>query len=139
MRVMKLERAIAPVLAVLLSGIACLAVCAFGCRAEASGPPAMRACCSRSAAIDAEESCARGPASSHMEGVPSLETCCFFAGRADARLTPPRDDGAGGAVAPERARIVLVPAAAGVRIAFTSAGPPRDRGDTHLRCCVFLI
>lgn len=135
---MRGTRTIAATVVFWLSGLACLVVCATGC-AEAKGAAShVPACCARSAAIDAEASCEAGLPGDVLRGEPSFASCCFLAARPDGRAPAP------GNAFPD------APAAepAGVDLRLRSASAPvdpapveylPDRGDTHVRCCVFLI
>ena len=133
-------RAIAPALAVWLSGVACLLACAAMCgRAAAAEHPAVeRACCHRSAEIEAEESgCAALP-SDELRGEPSLASCCFLRARASIPGPVPKSVAAPLA-APVACGVPTVENFAGAPIAAAASFPVLNRGDTHLRCCVFLI
>src|SRR5262249_38596789 len=131
--------AIVPALAIWLSGLACLIVCASTCaRAEAAPTAHPRACCARSAQIEAEESCGALVSLDEIRGEPSFDGCCFLTARSTTQAPVPKS-------------FTVVPSSALARTDFwiecdaslpqpsPPATPVLDRGDTHLRCCVFLI
>ena len=131
-------RAIAPALAVWLSGIACLLACTSMCARAADHSAPARACCHRSAEIEAEESGAVTGAVAELRGEPSLDSCCFL--RARASVPGPVPKSVDAPLAPPVARdVVASDAAARPQTAAVASFPPLNRGDTHLRCCVFLI
>ncbi len=138
---MRLTRAIAPVLVVWLSGVACLLVCASMCArtAEAAEHQQRHACCARSAEIEAEESCDAAPPGADMRAEASLTECCLLTARASTRAPLPQ--GFAIPLAPAVARVApTVAIADGTVVPIpTASAPVLNRGDTHLRCCVFLI
>jgi hypothetical protein len=114
--------------------LACMSVCA---RAAAHAAPE-RACCHRSAAIEAEESgCVAAPAF-EMGTEPSVEGCCLLAARASVRAPVPKVFAAPDAPAVRRETPVVAPAAP-IEADASPPPPALDRSDTRLRCCVFLI
>ena len=134
---MDVRRAIAPALALWLSGVCCLLMCAAVCGEPGAGAASARDCCARSAEIEAEEAACSGPAiggpATHAAG-----TCCFLSTRAAAHV--PRPDTSAAPLASPDARVSTV-----VPTPVEPPAPPRatvlatSRGDTPLRCCVFLI
>jgi hypothetical protein len=136
---MRIARAIAPALAVWLSGVACLLACTSMCaRAADARPGGEHPCCHRSAEIEAEESgCAAAPAA-EVRGEPSFDSCCFLRSRASLPGPVPKSVGAPLAPAVDRGVAIAAdpaPPAAAPAAAF----PVLNRGSTYLRCCVFLI
>ena len=133
---MRVDRAIAPVLALWLSGVCCLLLCVSVCGEPAAASPAEHSCCARSAEIEAEESC-EGPAIA-VEGQGAGGTCCFLASRSTTNA--PLPDGSYAPAAPPVTGVapVAVAAAPAAPVQIASA-PVQNRGDTYLRCCVFLI
>ena len=135
MTAMRVDRAIAPILALWLSGVCCLLLCVSVC-AEPASTPAEHDCCARSAAIEAEESCEGAVIA--VEGRGSGGTCCFLASR--HATNAPLPEGSSAPLAPPVAGAapVAVAAAPMARVPVAAA-PVQNRGDTYLRCCVFLI
>lgn len=136
MAAMRVDRAIAPVLALWLSGVCCLLLCASVC-ADRAPASAEHGCCARSAEIEAEESCGAGAAIG-VEGSGAGGTCCFLSSR--HATSAPLPDGFGTPAAPPVSSTVpaAVAAAPDARVAVVTL-PVQNRGDTYLRCCVFLI
>ena len=135
MAAMRVDRAIAPVLALWLSGVCCLLLCASVCT-DREPASAERGCCVRSAEIEAEEACEG--AAMGVEGSGAGGTCCFLSSR--RATSAPLPDGFGTPAAPPVSGTVpdAVAAAPDARIAVATL-PVQNRGDTYLRCCVFLI
>lgn len=131
-------RIVAPALAVWLSGVICLMCCSEICRAETDdchGTTEPSCCAPKTEALDAD---VEPPAalSVPLESAPA-RGCMLSTARPD--IEAPLPDGS--LTAPALPAMVDVPVAsrpepiAGV----ASTYPVRSRGDTHLRCCVFLI
>lgn len=133
---MRVDRAIAPVLALWLSGVCCLLLCVSVCAESAAASSAKRGCCARGVEIDAEASC-DGPAIAG-EGQGAGGACCFLSSR--PMTNAPLPDGSQAPVAASATSSAPVAVAtAPVAPAFVAAPLARNRGDTYLRCCVFLI
>ena len=135
MAAMRVDRAIAPVLALWLSGVCCLLLCVSVC-AEAATPSADHGCCARSAEIEAEASC-EGPAIA-VEGRGGDGSCCFLGSR-HATNAPLPDLSSSPLAPPATGTAPIVVAASVADRPAVAALPVQNRGDTYLRCCVFLI
>jgi hypothetical protein len=114
------------------SGLACLLLCATVC---AENAPKARACCHESA----EERAASGG----VDGVAIDRTrdaagCCMLRARNTLAAPVPSGFDAPASPPPSSATLVVAPAAP-LPTAPVVSGPVHNRGDTHLRCCVFLI
>ena len=134
MAAMQLRRAIAPVLAVWLSGLCCLLMCTAVC----AEPAVVRGdCCARNAAIAAEEEACSGPAIAG-EASPSESGCCFLTSRVATTATMPEAPAVAAAPAAVSAATVVF-AVVDPDSPPPAAVPATSRGDTYLRCCVFLI
>jgi hypothetical protein len=133
---MRVDRAIAPVLALWLSGICCLLLCVSVCAEPAAASSAEHGCCTRSAEIEAEASC-DGPAIAG-EGQGAGSTCCFLTSR-HATNAPLPDGSPAPVAACATSSAPVAVATAPVAPAYVAAPLVQNRGDTYLRCCVFLI
>lgn len=144
-------RLITPLLLVWLSGVGCLlhcaAICASGAPeahdaaaarpAEASGE---HACCHAPGELDAGDAAGEAPgglpAARALRGDGATDSCCMLAGRRSIRAPVP--DGVDAPVVVAR-RYAGPLAAAAPPVLPARSLPVLNRGDTHLRCCVFLI
>ena len=131
-------RLIAPAITVWLSGALCLITCLAVCASSATACEASseHSCCERmSEAADAD---AEPPASISAESVTGVSGCCLMFGNRPTVEGPQRVETSIDADAPERFIASVQPAGQDVA-RFVSTLPVRSRGDTYLRCCVFLI
>lgn len=131
-------RLLAPAITVWLSGALCLITCLAVCASSAAACEASseHSCCERMREVADDD--AEPPASLSAESVAGVSGCCLMFGNRPTVEGPQRHetsidaDVADGFVAAVRP--------AGLDVArFASALPVRSRGDTYLRCCVFLI
>lgn len=131
-------RLLAPAITVWLSGALCLITCLAVCASSAAACEASseHSCCERmNQASDAD---AEPTASISAESVTGVSGCCLMLGNRPTVEGPQRHETSIDAESSERLIASVQPAGQDVA-RFASTLPVRSRGDTYLRCCVFLI
>ena len=131
-------RFLAPAITVWLSGALCLITCLAVCATSASACEATTkaSCCAES--CDERDSDVEPLASLSAVSVTGTSGCCLMFGRRPTVEGPQRHESTIDADGPQRffvSAVVAGPDAPGRH----STLPVRSRGDTYLRCCVFLI
>ncbi len=129
---------IAPAITVWLSGALCLITCLAVCAASATACEAATksSCCERS--CEEADSDAEPPASISAESVDRASGCCLMFGNRPTVEQPQRHETSVDTDEPSKFIAYLRSNRPDVE-RFASALPVRSRGDTYLRCCVFLI
>ena len=123
-----------------LSGILCLVACVRDETGVAKYLELVRPCCVQSAQLDAEEACTTTPIGvPRMERTPSFETCCFLVAHGDTQAPVSSSRPMPDSPAADGASMSSVVRDGSTVDAESSALHVQNRGDTHLRCCVFLI
>lgn len=131
-------RLLAPAITVWLSGMLCLITCLAVCASSAAacGASSEHSCCERMR--DTADDDAEPLASLSAESVARTSGCCLMLGNRPTVEGPQRHDTSVDADYAER--FVASVRTSGADVArFASTLPVRSRGDTYLRCCVFLI
>ncbi len=131
-------RILAPAITVWLSGMLCLITCLAVCASSAAACEASseHSCCERMR--DTADDDAEPPASLSAESVAGTSGCCLMFGNRPTVEGPQRHDTS--IDADDAERFVASVRTSGADVArFASTLPVRSRGDTYLRCCVFLI
>lgn len=131
-------RLLAPAITVWLSGALCLITCLAVCASSAAACEASsdHSCCERmSQSADADS---EPPASISAESVTGASGCCLMFGSRPTVEGPQRHETSIHSESAERFIASVQPAGQDVA-RYASTLPVRSRGDTYLRCCVFLI
>ena len=138
-------RTLVPLLLVWLSGVGCLLYCATLCQtsapescAPAPAVAAEHACCTDSGETAEAETPATLPNQRALRAETHSTTCCMLARRGSVEAPVPDGVHSPAATGVRRHDLPVAAAASAPAIPVRHA-PPRSRGDTHLRCCVFLI
>ena len=131
-------RLLAPAITVWLSGALCLVTCLAVCATSAAAceAPSEHSCCDRMRDVADED--AEPPASLSAESLAGVSGCCLMFGNRPTVEQPQRHEMSVDAEETESFVAFVQPAGSDFA-RFASALPVRSRGDTYLRCCVFLI
>ena len=129
---------IAPAITVWLSGALCLVTCLAVCAASATAcEAATKSSCCEQTREEADRD-AEPPASISAESVDRASGCCLMFGNRPTVEQPQRHESSVDTDEPAKFIAYLRSNRPDVE-RFASALPVRSRGDTYLRCCVFLI